>query len=234
MSGGGGESSDTSWKPSQSGAFSTYTSAAENQAYNEGGFYDPQYAGGEDSYAQWSPEQQQLFDRLSGAGGASDQALGVLEQNLGEYDPNNQALTATIDSLGSDIQRNFAENDKQMIQDAAGQAGQYGSTRHGIAEGVAARGAQEQFVDQAGQMRLADYQNYQNNQQDSMNNLASITSGIGGVVGADTQERQAVIDDQLTRWEYETGVPRENLLTMRDLLAIDMGGSGEQATSGGK
>ena len=234
MSGGGGESSDTSWTPSQSSEFKTYTNAAENQAYNEGGFYDPQYAGGEDSYAQWSPEQQQLFDRLSGAGGASSQALGVLEQNLGAYDPNNPALTATIDTLGSDIQRNFAENDKQMIQDAAGQAGQYGSTRHGVAEGIAARGAQEQFIDQAGQMRAADYQNYQNNQQDSMNNLSSITSGIGGVVGADTQERQAVMDDQLTRWEYETGVPRENRLTMRDLLAIDMGGSGEQATSGGK
>lgn len=38
MSGGGGESSDSSWKPAQSESFQKYTDVAENQFYKEGVF----------------------------------------------------------------------------------------------------------------------------------------------------------------------------------------------------
>lgn len=235
MSGGGGESSDSSWKPAQSESFQKYTDVAENQFYKEGGFYDPLFHGGQKSYAGWSAEQTELMNQIMGSNdGVAALGLEGLMESLGEYDPNNPALTATIDAMAGDVTRNFSETTQQDIGDAAGQAGQYGSTRHGIAEGIAARGVGEEIAQQAGQMRLADQQQFLANQQANLGNLGNIVDSIVGTAAVGQDEQQRIIDDSIRRWEYETGVPLANLEAMRDLIAIDMGGSGEQATAGGK
>lgn len=197
--------------------------------YSGEGFYDPQLFGGMETRAGITPEQQALQDRMTGA---TDLAMTGLEQTLGPYDPNNPALTGAIDMATADIARGLKENELIDISQGATSAGQFGSSRQGVAEGIAKRGAAEAMGDVATQMRLADMQQFETNQQAALQNLSGLTQGIEYAGGGAQREEQAQIDDMFRRWEYESGVDLQNLQTYRNLASGDWGG--KVVTEGGK
>jgi len=233
MSDGGGQSNE-SWTPAQSQEWGNYRDLLTRQIGTDGGLVDPNFAGGQETYAGWSPQQEQLFNRLTGEGGALESAIGGLESTLAPYDPNNPQLQSVIDAASGDITRNLQENILTSIGDAAGQAGQFGSTRHGIAEGVAMRGATEDISDLASQLRFQDYGNWQANQQGAIANLGNLTSGLEYAAGGSQREQQAVLDDLFNRWQYESSADLQELTAIRDLLNVDMGGWGISSQQGGK
>lgn len=199
-----------------------------DELLGEGGFYDPQYGGGAQTYAGWTPEQQQMFSQLTGEGGVLQGALGGLQQTLGPYDPNNANIQAAIDATAGDISRNFERNVMTGIDQSATGAGvgQFSGSRAGIAEGLARSDMNQQISDMATGMRLQDYQTWQGNQQNALMNAGNIAAGLQGIVGMGQQEEQARLDDLFSKWQYESGVQRENLGAFKSLISGDMGGVG--------
>jgi hypothetical protein len=65
----------------------------------------------------------------------------------------NPYLQGQIDAVGRDIRRNLTENVMPSIDRAATATGNINSSRAGVAEGIAARGAEEAMADAAANMR---------------------------------------------------------------------------------
>ena len=77
-------------------------------------------------------------------------------QNAGQY-ANNPALNGAIDAASRDVTRNLSEIQLPGIANNANASGNMNSSRTGIAEGVAMRGAGDRIGDIASQMRSAAY-----------------------------------------------------------------------------
>lgn len=231
MSSGGGKQT-TYNKPTQKANYKNLLAQADAGLAN--GFYDPTFAGGADTYAGQSDLQRELYDRITGSGGALNLGMSALEKTLGPYDPNNAALTGAIDAAAGDVTRNLQENLLPGIGDAATGAGQFGGSRHGIAQGVALRGASEQIGDMAATMRLQDMQAWQGNQQNAMANLGAITGSMEGAAATRQQEVQNQLDDLFAKWQYESGIDLNELMAYKGLISGDMGGKSKGKADGGK
>jgi hypothetical protein len=104
--------------------------------------------------------------------GSSDQLIGTIGRyaDMAGQDPaqaniaaagqyaNNPHLQGQIDAVGSDIRRNLGENIMPSIDREATASGNINSSRAGVAEGIAARGANEAFSRAAGDMRYGAYE----------------------------------------------------------------------------
>lgn len=209
-----------------------------SRLYDEGGFFSADPFGGMNPIAERSGQQQQLLnDLIGGTAGLTAQGLNSLQAGLGPYDPNNPALTAAIDAASGDVTRNLERNILPAVGTAATQAGSFGGSRQGIAEGLALSDANQQISDMATQMRLADMQGFQDRQQQLLTNLGGITQGIAqaGLAPGDIEraDRQAEIDVELERFARESGLDLANLQAFRDLISGNMGGTttGNQSSS---
>ena len=80
------------------------------------------------------------------------QNSGVNQTNLGSY-INNDVLNGQIDAVSRDIARNLNENELVNIDSNAVAAGGMGSSRAGVAEAIARRGAADRVADVSSQMR---------------------------------------------------------------------------------
>lgn len=110
-------------------------------------------------------------DSQLGAGVAGSQnAVGALSgfnpqdptqaniASAGQY-ANNPALQGQIDAASRDVTRNLSEVQLPGIANGANAGGNLNSSRTGIAEGIAMRGAQDQIGDISANMRGAAYNN---------------------------------------------------------------------------
>jgi len=135
-----------------------------------------QYAGG-----------QPLQNIMQGTQGALNFALDP--NNAG----NNPYLQKAMQSAIRPLTQNYQENVLSGITDQAVQAGQVGSSRQGIAEGIAARGYMDQVGDITNKMAYSDYNAGMDrmgnavNQAGNVANLGLIPSNIIGQVGAENQ-----------------------------------------------
>jgi hypothetical protein len=201
---------------------------------DSGGFFDDQYAGGAQTFAEQTPEQRAMYERLTGAGGTLEQGLGTLEQRLGPYDPNNAALTGVIDMAAGDVNRNLQENLLPAIGDGATGAGQFGSTRQGVAEGIALRGASEQVGDIATQLRYQDMQDFQDRQTGAIEGIGTMANQFQSITDQGQMQEQSKLDDLFSRWEYESQTDLKNLQAYAGLgSGQDMGGTSNTVSKGG-
>jgi hypothetical protein len=232
-------SSSQTFTPAQKEQFDLLLGRA-GDIFQGGGFFAADPFGGIDPIAGRTSDQQQLLsDLIGGTGGISRTGLGALQSGLGPYDPNNPALTAAIDAASGDVTRNLQRNILPAVGGAAVNAGAFGGSRQGIAEGLAMSDANQQISDMATNMRLADMQGFQDRQQSLLSNLGGITQGVVGAgLGAgdiERSDRQAEIDVELERFARESGLELANLQAFRDLIMGNMGGTttGTQTTPGG-
>lgn len=89
------------------------------------------------------------------AAGGTDMMNSLEQRASGQQNP---FLQGNINALGTNINQQLGQQ-MQMIGGQAGQAGQVGGGRQGVAEGLAVQGAQRQFSQGANQMLSQDYQN---------------------------------------------------------------------------
>ena len=131
------------WEPQQ-GYLTDLYGQAQNLYGQDSGRMGTQM---QEQYAQ-SPELQQTI-------GGAQRALGfnLDPSNAG----NNPYLQRAMQSAIRPLTQNYQENVLSGITDQAVQSGQSGSSRQGIAEGIAGRGYLDQVGDITSQMAYGDY-----------------------------------------------------------------------------
>ena len=238
--GGGKEQEQTSEQdstPYQTAQFQTLLGGA-NSWLNQGGF-QKNYGGssGFDSVANMNQTQQ---DALAGTTNTSNQLQGMLNTSgvaslndyLGAYDPNKTGLTGAINASNEAMNWDYGTNVAPQLRQGATDAGQFGSTRHGVAEGIAQSRLSQQKMNAANTMAYQDQQAYNQNRLGVLGNLSSISSGLNsgnamalGAGNAQQQQAQNEINGQLERWAYENNVSLNDLTAYKALISGDMGGS---------
>ena len=191
--------------------------------FNRGGFYDSQYGGGADTYAGFSGEQQQQYQALVDQ--AQNSAQSQLQQYSGAYDPSNRVgLQGSMQSLENMSQRNLGRTLGAMGGDAS-MAGQSGSTRAGIAQGLAAESSSEALANAQASMLLQDQQGYEAGQQRAIGLAGDLQNQAMRAGQMEQASRQGGLDDMLREWQYETGLDLSNLSAYKGLISGDMGGT---------
>lgn len=166
-----------------------------------------------------------------------------------------------LDSMVASAQRrnneNFAENVMPAIGTGAQAAGQFGSSRHGVAEGIAAKGLLNANADTATNMYGGNYQfnsnlGLQKAQVQSglaTDNLNRMTQGANAInagaampvqnaqaaynVGTTLQgEQQNQIGSDMGRWNYYQGAPQQNLGNFAGTVMGGAGFGGGQSQTG--
>ena len=131
--------------------------------------------------------RDQLAGQLPFLGQLQNQQQAAMG-NLGQFaQQNNPYLNSQIQQFGADIGRNLRENILPGLGSNAQMAGQRGGSRQGIAEGLAAQGAQRQFAQGATNMRSQAY----GQQQQAAQALAGLSNQTMGQFAGLQQAGQA-------------------------------------------
>jgi len=194
---------------------------------------------------------QNVFNQ--GLAGLTDIASGAnqigVDQDIFDQFYNEDLLQGQIDAIGSDISRTFQEQDLTGIDRRFQSLGGAGSSRAGVAEGIAQRGREEQLgnaantlrsnmFNQANQAALGTSAQRQQSQQSALQNLLGTGMGqqqfgIGsaatlGQQGAENalnastigqQQSQAEIQGLLEKLKLDASLP---FLPLQNLQGVTM------------
>lgn len=215
-------------------------------AWLKSGGYDQTYAGGIDTVADMNQNQQaglggqvNLGQNLQGLFGGAGQT--ALSDYLGAYDPTKTGLQGAIDAANSRSNFNFETQVNPQIRQGAQGAGQYGSSRHGIAEGLARGQLAQSQSDNAQSLAFQDQQNFNANRTNVLNNLGNIAQGLNAgnqlqynAGQLEQTQSQNEIQGLLDKWAYENNVDVNTLNAYKNLIGGDMGGTvtGNSTTKG--
>jgi hypothetical protein len=246
--GGGGdekqESNSTS-TPYQKEQYDKLLAGADS--WLSGGGFDKNYGGsaGFNPTAGFTSGQQAGLAGSDATGKAAQglydsQGLSTLANYFGTYDPNKTGLTGAIDASNNRLDWNYNTGVAPQVRQGATDSGQYGSTRHGVAEGIALSNLSQQKTDAASTLAYQDQQAYNQNQLNILNNLSGITKGLNSGNGLQydagtlqQQQNQAEINGQLQKWAYENNVSLNDLIAYQQLVSGNMGGTSTSESSGG-
>jgi hypothetical protein len=180
-------------------------------------------------YAQGSG--QQLADAASGA---AQFALGPML-----FAESNPALQSYIDAATRPIRQQLTEETLPAIAGSAAGNYNYGGSRQGIAEGLAAGRASQAVGDTAAQIANQGYQSG----LDAFNKSLAVApqtfqlglapSSVVGAVGEQQRSmEQALIDDAFARHSFEQNLPYSRLNEYANLVSGQYGGSSISQTQG--
>ena len=206
--------------------------------------FDKNYGGSAtfDPTANLTQSQQSGIAGMQGTGSTlSDiyNGLGTssVSDYLGPYDPNKTGLTKAIGTANEQSQYDFETGQMGNIRQGATDAGQFGSSRAGIAEGLARGQLARTQSTNAANLAYQDQQSYNTNRLNTLNNLTGITKGLSSGSGLeydagalDQQQQQKEIQGQLEKWGYENNVNLNDLLAYKQLISGDMGGTNTTVT----
>jgi hypothetical protein len=212
----------------------------------DSGGFDKNYGGSSDfdPVANFTPEQLAAIKGMTGTGqGLSDiyNGLGMesLMDSLGTYDPSKTGLNDALANMYEQSNFDFDTNQAGQIRQGATNAGQFGSSRAGIAEGLARSRLGQSQTNAASQMALQDQQRFNDNRTNTLNNLSAISKGLnsGNTTiydsGALQQgQNQAEIKGALEKWAYENNVDLNDLAAYKALISGDMGGTTQTTSKG--
>jgi hypothetical protein len=192
---------------------------------------------------------------------SGDPTQGNLDA-AGRY-ANNPYLDRQIDAVGADIRRNLGENIMPSIDRAATASGNINSSRAGIAEGIAARGANEELAQTAAGMRSNAWNNglsmAENARTANMNAMQGAAGLYGGAVGQGIagagqgqtmnlqlldslvssgqirqEDAQHLMDTEFARWQGQDTRDQDLLKNYYGIIgANNWGGTQTQKTTGG-
>lgn len=193
-----------SWSPQQQGAvdqFQQYLQSQQPGAANQQNYGNALLAGGNNAIAQPVGAIQGQAPVTAGQVGTGQVGTSqVSAQNvnaqavdptqafssLGSVNPtqaleqqlsgqvNNPYLDQQIAGIGTDISNNLNRNIMPGLRSEAVANGQYGSSRQGIAEGLATQGATQQLANQSANLRSAAYEAAQTRQGTAASNLSNL------------------------------------------------------------
>ena len=224
------------------------TLLSESNSWLQNGGFDKNYGGsaGFDPTANLTSQQQAGLQGSYATGQGTQnlynsQGLNTLGNYFGSYDPSKTGLNDAIQASNNQLDWNYNTQVAPQVRQGATDAGQYGSTRHGVAEGIAQSQLSQQKTNAASTMAFQDQQQYNQNQLGVLNNLSQITKGLNSGNGlqydAGTLQQgqdQQEINGQLQQWAYNNNVSLNDLLAYKSLISGDMGGvTSSQGTSSG-
>lgn len=235
--GGDDEPAESKSTPYQQANYDALLGKAD--AWLAGGGLDKNYGGSEnfDPVANMTAEQKAALAGMGGQNGNIQNMLNgagasSLSDYLGPYDPNKTGLNGAIGAANNQMDWNYNTQVAPSIRQGAVQTGQYGSSRSGVAEGIAQSQLSQQKLNNASTMAYQDQQQYNTNRLNTLNNLSSITTGLNsgyaGQYNAGAQQQsqdQNEINGQLQKWMYENNAGLNDLLAYRQLIGGDMGGT---------
>ncbi len=176
------------------------------------------------TYAGMNPMQHQGLEM--GQEYATSQLPGLINQSQGTWGDmlnapdvaNNPYVNAMIDQQASGLNRNLQENLLPSITDQYVGAGQLGSTRQGVAEGIALRGTQEALADATAKTQLGAYGQGLGQQANAMRmtpqmmQQGMMPGQIMGSIGSQYRgEEQLGINEAMQRHDFEQSEPWERL-----------------------
>jgi hypothetical protein len=123
-----------------------------------------QFQGAQQGLQRFQNQNMPMISQMGQSAQYGANALRAFSQQ------NNPYLNSQIAQYGQDIGQNLRENILPGIGSGSQLAGQRGSSRQGIAEGMAINSAQQQFGRGAGDMRMQAY----GQQQNAANQLAQL------------------------------------------------------------
>lgn len=192
----------------------------------------------------FNPVQLAAQKQLLGAAGQQSQIAGnAAATNAYLMNPNilspdsNPALQATIDAAIQPIQQQLFTETLPQLGSSAEQAGQYGSSRQGVAEGLATQGAQQAAVNVAAPIANAGYQSGLDAMTKALGlapqtttNLTAPAVSVGAVGDVRQQLSQAQLDEQAYRDTYAQVAP---FLAAQEVAAMAAGipGGGTETTA---
>ena len=244
MSGGSKSQKSTNTQtPAQKAQYDRLLSGADK--WLSGGGFEDVYAGGMDTVADLTPEQLAGIQGMTGTGANLSTIYGglgtdALSDILGPYDPERTGLRAAQSAAAEQAQFDFETGQMGNIRQGATQAGQYGSTRAGIAEGLARGRLAQGIAANNANLAFQDQQAFNQQRANALQNLTSITKGLSSGSGLQydagalqQQQQQQEIQGALQKWAYENNVDLNELLAYKELVSGDMGGTSTTKTSGG-
>ena len=238
------QSSTTVSTPHQQGNYDKLLGGADN--WLDGGGYDKNFGGSED----FNPVAGLNENQQAGIGGMNQLGQGLqgllggagvdsLADYLGPYDPNKTGLTSAINAANEQSTWDFDTMVRPELRSGASNAGQYGSSRAGIAEGIATSRLLQQQGNQASQMAFQDQQAFNQNRLGALNNMTNIAQGLGSgnamqyqAGSIEQKQKQDEINGQLQKWAYENNASLNDLLAYQQLISGDMGGTNVSNTKG--
>lgn len=241
---GGGEkqTSTSTSTPYQQASFNNLIAGAD--AWRNSGGFDKTYGNGIDPVANMNAGQTAGLSGSQATGSALSALYGGAGQSslsdyLGAYDPNKTGLTDALKAVNNELDFNFDTQVNPNIRGGAQDAGQYGSSRHGIAEGLARSQLSQQKINTGSQLAMQDQQQYNQNRLGVLNNLSAITKGLNSGNGLQfdagqlqqTQD-QNEINGALQKWAYENNADLNDLLAYQQLISGDMGGTTKTVQKG--
>jgi hypothetical protein len=194
------------------------------------------------TFAPMNPYQQQgLQQNLNYSQGLMPnqigQAQGAWQSALNSPDvANNPYVMNQVMAQSGLLNRNLSENIMPQIQDGATAAGQSGSSRQGVAEGIASRGTQEAIGRQAASTMGNAYGQGLAAQGNAIGQ-ANNTLGLGmlpgqtmqGVGGQLNTEAQRYINEAMQRQQFGQDVPWDQIARYQN-VAQPIGGMGGNQT----
>lgn len=149
----------------------------------------------------------------------------ALWQMLGNYDPNATGLNGAIDASNNRLDFNYNTQVAPQVAQGAIDTGQYGSTRNGVAQGIALSNLSQQKADSANTLAFQDQQNFNNNRLAAYQSLGQITQGLnsGNQLAYDTQEQDRLM--QMQALAAKNGASLQDLLAYQQLISGDYGGT---------
>lgn len=213
-------------------------SQAQQQYYNQG---TPQYFPGATS-APIDPATQQAQNYALGqAQGTLPQigqnAVGAANFNLTQapYAESNPYLQSAIQSAFRPTIQAFTDPGGDLARGRSQfiDSGQYGGTRHGLAEGVAYGRLGEALSGRAAEMAYGNYNDAMARQLQQQALLPTVQGAalapatVGEAVGQQRESyAQQLINDAIARWNFEQNVDAAKLAQYQGLIQGSYGGEG--------
>lgn len=241
--GGGKQTSVTVSTPYQKKNYDTLLGEAD--AWLKGGGFDKTYAGGMDTVAGLTDAQQAGIEGMTGTGASLADIYNGLGSDsvsdyLGSYDPSKTGLNEAMATAAEQAQFDFETGQMGNIRQGATDAGQYGSSRAGIAEGLARGRLAQGIASNNAQMAYQDQQMFNQNRLAALNNLSAITKGLASGSGLQydagalaQQQEQKEIQGALDKWAYENNIDANTLMAYKEMISGDMGGTSVSTSKGG-
>lgn len=208
---------------------------------SSGGF-DKNYGGveGFDPVADLNQGQLDSLGNQSSTGKGLQDILGTsgmqgLQDMLGQYDPSKTGLNAALGAANERMNFDFGTQVMPGVRQGASEAGQFGSSRHGIAEGLALDRLSQNQANVGAQMAMQDQQSWNAQRASAMNNLQGISQGLnaGNIIDYNANaklqsQEQSEKQGALEKWAYDNNVDVNTLDAYKQLVSGDMGGTQRQ------
>lgn len=227
----GTDTTTSTFTPVQAGQIQELLQGASGQFQK--GFFDPSVFN-QSGVAGFTPQQLQALQQQEAQAGSlsrfTPQAEAGIQQLLsGQINP---IFEQQAQQQANFLQRNFERNVLPTIGDQFQGSGQFGSSRQGIAEGIAASDLNQDIQRQTSNIFATGAQQAQQGQQFALSNLGSLlgqaqapSQQLFNVGSQFQQQNQAQLTDQLQRNLALQQLPLAELQAFQGLISGNYGGT---------